>query len=514
MLGGEHHGGVARVYAGVLNVFADGIFNHLALVGHSVELYLFGVLHELAHHNGEFLAHFGGHVEETVQLLVVVANVHGGAREHVAGAYEHRVAHFIDKLLHVVERGECAPCGLVDAQLVEHGGELVAVFGAVDVDGAGAQHGNSLAMEFHGQVVGYLSAHADDDASWRLEVDDVEHTLEREFVEVETVAHVVVGGDGLRVVVDHDALVAQAAGCVDGVDRAPVELHRRADAIGARAEHHHRLVVLVVVDIVARLVVLQGGCGAVACGELVLEGGYVGVGEVEIVCQFGMLAGHCGNALDRRQDVALLAILPDGEVFLLHVSAAGFQHEAGNLEVAESALFHFEQESVGNVLQPVVLLQFVLQVNDMLEPLEEPNVNLGQLLNSLHAVALFKGLGDGEDAQVGGVGQLGVEIVESGVVVAHESVHALANHAEAFLNHFLERAADGHDFAHRLHRRADETAHAGELGEVPAGNLANHVVQLRSHVGRARGTHFANLVERVAQGNLGGYEGQRIARGL
>ena len=47
MLSGEHHRGIARVYTGIFYVFRDGIFNNLALVGHSVELNLLGLLHEL-----------------------------------------------------------------------------------------------------------------------------------------------------------------------------------------------------------------------------------------------------------------------------------------------------------------------------------------------------------------------------------------------------------------------------------------------------------------------------------
>ena len=43
-------------------------------------------------------------------------------------------------------------------------------------------------------------------------------------LEVEDVALVVVGGDGLRVEVDHDCAVVQLAQCADAGDRAPVEL--------------------------------------------------------------------------------------------------------------------------------------------------------------------------------------------------------------------------------------------------------------------------------------------------
>ena len=90
----------------------------------------------------------------------------------------------------------------------------------------------------------------------------------------------------------------------------------------------------------------------------------------------------------------------------------------------------------------------MFQVNDMLQTREEPLVNFRQFLDTLDGVALFQGLGDGEDAQVGWILQSVVNIVEACVVVAHEAVHALSDHAQTLLDHLFEGAADGHDLAH------------------------------------------------------------------
>ena len=84
------------------------------------------------------------------------------------------------------------------------------------------------------------------------------------------------------------------------------------------------------------------------------------------------------------------------------------------------------------------------------------------------------------------------------MVVAHKSVHALTNHSQTFLDHFLEGATDAHDFANRFHGRTDETAHTGELGKVPTRYLTDHVVQLRSCISRVGSTHLTNLVEGIA----------------
>ena len=45
----ELQSGVTRVHSGKLDMFGDGISYHLAVLCHSVEVYLLGILDKLAH---------------------------------------------------------------------------------------------------------------------------------------------------------------------------------------------------------------------------------------------------------------------------------------------------------------------------------------------------------------------------------------------------------------------------------------------------------------------------------
>ena len=90
-------------------------------------------------------------------------------------------------------------------------------------------------------------------------------------------------------------------------------------------------------------------------------------------------------------------------VLLLHIARLWFEHETANLEIRESRNLCFLEQGVGQFFESIVLLQFVLEVNDMLESLQEPHVNLGQFLDALHGISLFESLCDSKDTQVGGV---------------------------------------------------------------------------------------------------------------
>ena len=153
-------------------------------------------------------------------------------------------------------------------------------------------------------------------------------------------------------------------------------------------------------------------------------------------------------------------------------------------------------------------------VDNVFQFADEPRVNLGQFVDALDGITFFQRLCDGKDTQVGRIGQFVIQVRETGMVIAYEAVHALTNHTQSFLDNLFKRSSDGHDFAHRLHAGADAVGYAGKLVEVPARNLANQVIQLRSHIGRVRGTHLTDFIQCIAQRNLGGHESQRITGGL
>src|SRR5581483_499083 len=81
-----------------------------------------------------------------------------------------------------------------------------------------------------------LAAELDADADRALALEDGEHGLLVERLEVEAVARVVVGRHGLGVAVDHHRLESLRAEAARGVDAAVVELDSLADPVRAAAE--------------------------------------------------------------------------------------------------------------------------------------------------------------------------------------------------------------------------------------------------------------------------------------
>ena len=90
-----------------------------------------------------------------------------------------------------------------------------------------------------GQIDGGLAAELDDDALGPLPLDDVEHVLQRQRLEVEPVGRVEIGADRFGVVVDNDGLVARFPQRPHRMDRAVVELDALPDADGPGAQHQH-----------------------------------------------------------------------------------------------------------------------------------------------------------------------------------------------------------------------------------------------------------------------------------
>ena len=98
------------------------------------------------------------------------------------------------------------------------------------------------------------------------------------------------------------------------------------------------------------------------------------------------------------------------------------------------------------------------------------------------------------------------------VAVAAQAEAARLQAAQRLLQRLLERPADGHRLADRLHLRGQRRVGVGELLERPARHLGDDVVDGRLEAGRRlAGDVVAQLVEAVADGQLGGDLGDREA---
>ena len=262
----------------------------------------------------------------------------------------------------------------------------------------------------------------------RLQFQNIHHTFIGQLVEIEAVAHIVVGRHSFRIIVDHDRTPPALFHGEKSVDRAPVEFHRAADTVCTRPEHHHRTVVVQILHVV---------CIAVIC-------------EVQIVGHSRIL---CGKRID------LLHHRDNAELFAQSAHFGAVRHGierilfdcASYLEIAETLLLGKTQQVGGNILYVCICFKLTLCADDVLQLLQEPAVNFGKLVDTVHGVAFAHGLGDNENTLVGRLHQRPVDVVDIQVMIANESVHPLPYHAQAFLNHLLECSADSHHFAHRLH---------------------------------------------------------------
>ena len=133
-----------------------------------------------------------------------------------------------------------APRGRAHAEAVEERRELRAILGHRDRGQRVAEQRHARLLQRGREAERRLPAERDDDAERPLQLDDVEHALERHRLEIEAVAGVVVGRDRLRIRVHEHDLVPEPAERLRGAHAAVVELDPLADPVRAGAEHDDR----------------------------------------------------------------------------------------------------------------------------------------------------------------------------------------------------------------------------------------------------------------------------------
>ena len=478
----QHESGVAGMHTRVLDMLADGPEDQLPLVGNRVDLDLARMSLELGNDHRVLGVHSSGPPQDTLELVRFVGNAHRRAAEHVARADQNReAAETGNGFLQCLEVGDVRPLRLLDPHPVQEIAELLAVFGTIDAFCRGAEDSHSGLVEGKREVVGQLSAHTEDDALRLFLFVDVEHRLEADLIEDQSVAHVVVGAHGFGVVVDHDGLIAELGRRLDCIDAAPVELDARADPVGPGAQNHHLLT-----------------SGPAHLGGVRL------VGRVEIVGLGGELRGGRVDVGQPRLDAVLFPGRPR--------RAGRLAGEAIDPTVAETQLLRPPQPA--GLERRSGLGKLAVHVDHLPKPVQEPGVDVGQPVDLFHRHAVAQSLGNGKDAQRRSVLDLVPYIFEL-EQVRFETIGADIEHPEGLLDNLGKAPADRHDFADAFHFGADANGGAPELGNIPTRNLAHQIVERRFEESRrAAGDAVRDLRQAVADRDLRRHVCQRIAGGL
>ena len=234
--------------------------------------------------------------------------------------------------------------------------------------------------------------------------------------------------------------------------------------------------------------------------------GLLVVGGVEV----RGLRGELGGAgVDRLVDRADAERVPDLADDVLAQAA-----DLGDLRVGEAVPLGLG-EQLG--VELVGGGQLVRDLLDQEQLVDEPGVDLRGLEDLLRRGAGADGLHDGVDPAVGRAGppRRSSSALSPGSPVKANWRALLLQRAQRLLERLGEVAADRHGLADRLHGGGEGGVGGRELLEGEPRRLDDDVVERRLEGGRGLlGDVVGDLVERVADGELGGDLGDREAGGL
>lgn len=111
------------------------------------------------------------------------------------------------------------------------------------------------------------------------------------------------------------------------------------------------------------------------------------------------------NSLDEGSDAEILSASTD--------LILGAVDSLGDLLVTETLLLGLVHELLLDTVKAANGFEFVSGVNNVLNLVEEPFVNLGEFVDAVNSVALMKhGLANSQPSTVGGVGQNIIQVVK------------------------------------------------------------------------------------------------------
>ena len=222
--------------AALLDVLHDSADDALLAVAERVNVDLGRIGEEAVKEDRRLVGDDYGLLEVAAQVGLVIDDFHGAAAEDIGGSYHQRIGDAVCDLHSLLDGGCGAVLRLQEVEALYGLLEALSVLGAVNRVRAGADDGHAGSLKCSRELERGLSAELDDYSGRLLDAADLEDILKGYGLEIKSVRGVVVGGDGLRVAVDHDGLIAVITERESGMDAAEVELNALADSVRAAAQ--------------------------------------------------------------------------------------------------------------------------------------------------------------------------------------------------------------------------------------------------------------------------------------
>ena len=340
---------------GLLDVFHDAADVDLAAVAQCIDVDLDCIFEESVYQYRTVVRDLRRVGDVRRERGLVVHDLHAASAENVGRTHQHRVADSRGDLTSSVERRRGAVLRCRQSGFVEHLAEFAPVLGEVDGLGRRSDDRDACGLQSLGESERGLSAELDDDAPHRarrrLGPVHLEDVLEGQWLEVQAVCGVVVGGDGFGIAIDHHRLVAGFGQCLRCVHTAVVEFDALTDAVGTRAEDEHLGAVL-----------LRGhfrfGLGVELVGAVVVRG-------------LGLELGSAG--VDRLVDRMHTELGTQRPHTVLTVE---FGTQSRDLAVGQTVILRLPQQ---RLVEFGRLANLNAEFVDLLELIQEPRVDLGRL---------------------------------------------------------------------------------------------------------------------------------------
>ena len=459
-----HRNGVTAVHAGTLDMLHDPGNQYVPAVGDDVDLQFDA--RQVLVHKDRILNSPGKDPRHIVHgLLPGTGDGHILSADHIGRTQENRIAKFLRCSNSFLHGAYAHPAGTPDAELLQQFVKTFPVFGDINGFGTGAENTDSVTVQILGQLDRSLAAEGDHNAYGLFHLNNIHDIFGGKRLEIEAVRRVIVGGHGLRIVVDDDYIITDAAQGPDAVYGGIVEFDALADPDRAGAEHDD--------DRAAGTLQAAGFTGFVRAG-------------IEV----GRLRGELRTAgVDH-----LVAHFPPGYFF-----------RTGNPADGCIRIAHFLEGFIIAGLQ-AVFFRFHLRFGHGTQAVQEETVDLCNVKDLIHGQTLFQGFKNSEEPAVILQGKAFTDrrIRQRRRI---QRVQGDFRTADSFHQGFLKTLADGHYLAGGLHLGTQAAGRSVELIERPLREFDDDIIDGRlkagtGFTGNVVGDFIQGIAERQARGDL------------
>ena len=239
VMGGKNHGCIPTVNTRKFYVLKHPTNHSGFSIGNTINIKFYSFLQKLIEQNGLTRCHGKSLIDHIIQFIFIIDNEHSASAKDKGGTKQDRITQTFRFLGCFLGFHRNIVGWLLKPKFIKYSFEFLTVFSGIDAFRRCANHIDARCLQSGSKIQRCLTTILNDRSITFFLTVNLQYILKSEGLKIKTVRNIIIGGDSLRIGINHDRFksgLPKSKGCMNTT---VIKFNSLPNTVGTTPENHN-----------------------------------------------------------------------------------------------------------------------------------------------------------------------------------------------------------------------------------------------------------------------------------